>query len=311
MGRDSREELDAWRITQTLLNAPLTPYDRCPRCRQFHDKHGGHLNGRYDFHIGDIGALEVTVLTSGAAERNHEAWEPFIGEHHAKGLRNSWLVLVDATARARRGKDFISRITPALATLEETNISYVSPWSGCAGSITHDPRCPVPLLIDGMRVQVAEVISGDREKPSIYIGTILGFDQMSSMPRKSKSFEHKSSSSMNSPVHGGSDLITLIEAEFRMKSDLAKKLGMAAKNRSRREVFFWLTWTRASAWSRLERTGGLPKYEPRVPDGITGLWVGFRGLCTEVLYWSKTGGWRRYHLSAKMASLPPCPASTK
>ncbi|NJP30154.1 hypothetical protein FLW53_39395 [Microbispora sp. SCL1-1] len=315
MTKDRHEELDAWRIAQTVLNTSLTPYDKCPQCCQFHDKHSKHFNSRYDFHVGEIGALEVTVLTSDVAERNREAWGPFIGENDVAGLQNSWIVQVTATARAvigskssRRGKDFISRITPALAALEATSTFYVSRWSGCAGSITHDPRCPVPLLI-GMGVQIAEAISSDREEPSIHICTVLGFEEMRSTPKKSTSSEHEVSPSMSLPVHGGSDLVTLVEAELAMKPDLAEKLGMAAKNRTRREVFFWLTWTRASAWRRLERTGGLPEYEPCVPDGITGLWVGFRGLCTEVLYWSRTGGWRRYHLSAEMASLPPCSAS--
>ncbi|MFE3471954.1 hypothetical protein ACFXOI_09900 [Streptomyces bacillaris] len=98
-------ELDAARIVERVTGRVLTPYDRCDECDGFHDM-STPANGRYDFHQGQDGALEVTLATSGVAERNEQQWSPYISPHPAPALSRSWHVVVDSRARAKalRGK---------------------------------------------------------------------------------------------------------------------------------------------------------------------------------------------------------------
>ena len=94
---------------------------------------------------------------------------------------------------------------------------------------------------------------------------------------------------------GGTELVDLLEVEFGLHEDLALKLN-AASDRPRREVFFWLTWMRSSAWHRLAAPGLLPQRSPNVPAGITGLWVGCLLDETHVLHWGHDTGWTRHPL---------------
>ncbi|WP_161349426.1 hypothetical protein [Streptomyces sp. SID4934] len=107
---------------------------------------------------------------------------------------------------------------------------------------------------------------------------------------------------------GGTELVALLEVEFGLHEDLALKLN-AASDRPRREVFFWLTWTRSSAWHRLAAPGLLPLRSPNVPAGITGLWVGCLLDQTYVLHWDHNTGWTRHPLPNPLPvpRFPGCP----
>ncbi|MFD4998546.1 hypothetical protein [Streptomyces buecherae] len=94
---------------------------------------------------------------------------------------------------------------------------------------------------------------------------------------------------------GGTELVELLEVEFGLHEDLASKLN-AASDRPHREMFFWLTWLRSSAWRRLADPGLLPQRSPNVPAGITGLWVGCLLDKSHVLHWGRDTGWTRYPL---------------
>ncbi|MFJ2211707.1 hypothetical protein ACIQVO_03375 [Streptomyces sp. NPDC101062] len=104
---------------------------------------------------------------------------------------------------------------------------------------------------------------------------------------------------------GSTELVELLEVEFGLHEDLASKLN-AASDRPRREVFFWLTWMRSSAWRRLADPGTLPQRSPNVPVGITGLWVGSLLDKTHVLHWDRDTGWARHPLPAALL-LPQFP----
>ncbi|MGF0168926.1 hypothetical protein ACQRET_33670, partial [Streptomyces koyangensis] len=107
---------------------------------------------------------------------------------------------------------------------------------------------------------------------------------------------------------GGTELVALLEVEFGLHEDLALKLN-AASDQPRREVFFWLTWTRSSAWHRLAAPGLLPLRSPNVPAGITGLWVGCLLDQTYVLHWDHNTGWTRHPLPNPLPvpRFPGCP----
>ncbi|TXJ77934.1 hypothetical protein E2C11_16960 [Streptomyces lavendulae] len=107
---------------------------------------------------------------------------------------------------------------------------------------------------------------------------------------------------------GGTELVELLEVEFGLHEDLALKLN-AASDRPCREVFFWLTWMRSSAWHRLADPGLLPQRSPNVPAGITGLWGGCLLDRTHVLYWDRNAGWTRHPLPDPLPTLefPGCP----
>lgn len=92
----------------------------------------------------------------------------------------------------------------------------------------------------------------------------------------------------------GTDLVDLLEGEFSLHPDLAAKLLRADPRRVRREVFFWLTWTRVPAWNRLVRDGLLPDRAPELPAGVTGMWAGCLPDRTQVLHWSAEAGWVRH-----------------
>ncbi|BBJ37432.1 hypothetical protein SSPO_001500 [Streptomyces antimycoticus] len=98
----------------------------------------------------------------------------------------------------------------------------------------------------------------------------------------------------------GTELVDLLETEFSLHPDLAAKLRRAHPRRTRREVFFWLTWTRSSAWCRLTRHAALPARAPELPEGVTGVWVGCLTDRTQILY-GDTAGWTRHSL---VGSLP-------
>ncbi|MDP9612840.1 hypothetical protein [Streptomyces demainii] len=98
----------------------------------------------------------------------------------------------------------------------------------------------------------------------------------------------------------GTELVDLLEAEFSLHPDLAAKLRRAHPRRTRREVFFWLAWTRSSAWHRLTRHTALPARAPQLPEGVTGVWAGCLTDRTQVLY-GDTNGWIRHSL---VGSLP-------
>ncbi|MER8027829.1 hypothetical protein ABTZ78_02455 [Streptomyces bauhiniae] len=101
---------------------------------------------------------------------------------------------------------------------------------------------------------------------------------------------------------GGTELVELLEVEFGLHEDLALKLN-AASDRPCREVFFWLTWMRSSAWHRLADPGLLPQRSPNVPAGITGLWVGCLLDRTHVLHWDRDAGWTRHPLPDPLPTL--------
>ncbi|MBT2412455.1 hypothetical protein J7I94_18095 [Streptomyces sp. ISL-12] len=107
---------------------------------------------------------------------------------------------------------------------------------------------------------------------------------------------------------GGTELVELLEVEFELHEDLALKLN-AASDRPCREVFFWLTWMRSSAWHRLADPGLLPQRSPNVPAGITGLWVGCLLDRTHILHWDRDAGWTRHPLPDPLPTLefPGCP----
>ncbi|QIY58730.1 hypothetical protein HEP86_34945 [Streptomyces sp. RPA4-5] len=94
---------------------------------------------------------------------------------------------------------------------------------------------------------------------------------------------------------GSTELVELLNVEFGLHEDLASKLN-AASDRPRREVFFWLTWMRSSAWCRLADPGLLPQRPPNVPTGITGVWVGSLLDDAHVLHWDRDTGWTRHPL---------------
>ncbi|MER8265700.1 hypothetical protein ABT007_16065 [Streptomyces griseus] len=100
----------------------------------------------------------------------------------------------------------------------------------------------------------------------------------------------------------------LLKVEFGLHEDLALKLN-AASDRPRREVFFWLTWMRSSAWHRLAAPGLPPSRSPNVPAGITGLWVGCLLDQTHVLHWDHDTGWTRHPLPNPLPvpRFPGCP----
>ncbi|MER7050470.1 hypothetical protein [Streptomyces jumonjinensis] len=98
---------------------------------------------------------------------------------------------------------------------------------------------------------------------------------------------------------GSTELVKLLEVEFGLHQDLASKLN-AASDRPHREVFFWLTRMRFSAWYRLADPGVLPQRSPNVPAGITGVWVGCLLDETHVLHWDHDTGWTRHPLPAPL-----------
>lgn len=181
----SESELDAARIVQHVTGQRLEPYDTCPECGDYHDT-SAPSNGRYDFHQGENGALEVTRATSRAAERNERTWNPYLTPHPAPALRARWHLMVDSTARAkaprskkaaRESREFLEQVSPALAELERRGVSHAWVESACPSSPWHDPDCPYGALGQaGVKSAYTESTSGGAG--SICVSVLFGYDDM-------------------------------------------------------------------------------------------------------------------------------------
>lgn len=397
--RDS--ELDAARIVEHVTGRVLTPYDRCVECGEFHDT-SAPVNGRYDFHQGQDGALEVTLATSSVAERNERQWNPYITPRPAPSLRFRWHVIVDSTAKVRapRGrkrdraaKGFFEAVSPALAELEQRRVSHWAMWSTCSGAPFHEPACPYGVLDRAGVTSVWSAEPAGEGTGEISIAVLFGYDAMPAFDEEGEqrrraaqrrkelakgdtwsvphadirdgrrlgpvqwSFdpgfisrleeqradgERLEAECIRAVARGrlsepeiaecarkevdariamaramtwqevlppppgarradtGMDLVDLLEFEFSLHTDLEEKLLRDDPPRAMREVFFWLTWTRAPAWYRLARHSPVPQRAPELPDGVTGVWVGCQTDGTQVLHWDAETGWNRHGLEVPL-----------
>ncbi|MFE1783160.1 hypothetical protein ACFW9F_11360 [Streptomyces sp. NPDC059506] len=182
--RTSESELHAARILECVIGQRVEPYDKCVECDDFHDK-STPVNGRYDLHVGQVGALEVTFATSRVAERNARNWEPYFSQQSAPLLRDHWHVVVENTAKnkaprskkeARGSQKFLEAISSALAELERRGVSDVGWGSPCFSDPFHDPECPYGKLRRA-GVQFARVMSGDGAG-AISVAVVYGYDAM-------------------------------------------------------------------------------------------------------------------------------------
>ncbi|MFF9503488.1 hypothetical protein [Streptomyces sp. NPDC014656] len=177
-------ELQAARIVECMTGQRVEPYDKCVECDDFHDK-STPVNGRYDLHVGQVGALEVTLATSRVAERNARDWEPYSSPQPAPLLSDHWHVGVESTAKAKtpRGRkeardsqDFLEVVSSALAELERRGVSDLAWGSSCFSDPFHDPDCPYGKLRRA-GVQFARAMSGDGTG-AISVAVLYGFDAM-------------------------------------------------------------------------------------------------------------------------------------
>ncbi|WP_225801481.1 hypothetical protein [Streptomyces sp. NK15101] len=182
--RTSESELHAARIVEYLTGQRVEPYDKCVECDDFHDK-STPFNGRYDFHVGQAGALEVTLATSRVAERNSRDWEPYSSPQSASLLRNHWFVAVESTAKVkvprsrkegRGSQEFLEVVSSALAELERRGVSDVAWGSPCFSDPFHDPDCPYGKLRRA-GVQFGKATSGDGTG-AISVTVLYGYDAM-------------------------------------------------------------------------------------------------------------------------------------
>ncbi|MFJ8535558.1 hypothetical protein [Streptomyces sp. NPDC093591] len=186
MSRGTDEsELQAARAVEYVTGRRIEPYDRCVECDHFHDR-GTPTDGRYDFHHGEDGALEVTFATSSVAERNQHTWNPYITPHPAPELRARWHVTVASRARAkaprgkkgaRDSKDFLASVGPALAELERRGVSELPVGSTCFSEPFHDPSCPYGALRRA-GVQFAMAVPSNDGTGSISVSVLFGYDDM-------------------------------------------------------------------------------------------------------------------------------------
>ncbi|MBX9399331.1 hypothetical protein K4749_38720 [Streptomyces sp. TRM72054] len=406
MSYESNEsELDAARVVSYVTGRRIEPYDECGECGDFHDR-SFPTNGRYDFHHGEDGALEVTLATSSVAERNERGWNAYRTPQPAPGLRARWHVTVDSTAKAKapRGRkgargsgEFLKSVGPALAELERRGVSALSAGIACFSDPVHDPACPYGALRRA-GVQFAMAEPDADETGSIRVSVLFAYDDMPTVDerherkkeaeqqrkqqvqagRKPIAEEATPDPSFLGPVlwsvspsfvaqlesrrrddeqkeaeilrvladrrlsesqiaararkivderitlartmtwrvqlpsqpgpgpktaNAGTNLIDLLEVEFSFHPDLATKLRKADPHRTRREVFFWLTWARSSAWHRLTRHGLVPPDRaPKLPAGVTGVWVGYLADHTQVLHWDTEAGWTCHLLTGTLPS---------
>ncbi|MFJ1575205.1 hypothetical protein [Streptomyces sp. NPDC088182] len=181
----------------------------------------------------------------------------------------------------------------------KADASHLGPvqWSFGPGFLAHlevrradDEQREADFLRALVADQLAESEIEDRARKVVdekiaLARTITWREQLPSLPRPRN-------------ADAGTDLIDLLEVEFSLHPDLAAKLLRAHPSRARREVFFWLTWMRSPAWCRLARNG-LDR-APKLPDGVTGVWVGCLTDHTQVLHWDGQKGWTRHGLAGSM-----------
>ncbi|MFB6522177.1 hypothetical protein [Streptomyces sp. NPDC056401] len=394
LSSSQESELAAARIVERVAGRKVEPYDECVECGAYHDG-GGSTSGRYDFHQGEDGALEVTFATSRVAERNQRDWNRYLTPSRAPTLGSRWHVMVDSAVKtkaprgkkgARESREFLEAVVPALEEMERRGVSDLPMGKTCDSAPFHDPACPYGVLsragvvsawaepeaegageitagvlfgFDGMpafdeedekkkeagRRKKARA-KGEGERPDsepaasveASLGPVRSFapDFIARLESRRADDELREAACLRTAFPGrlpesevverarrivderielakavtwreglpslprprgadaGTDLVDLLEGEFSLHPDLAAKLLRADSRRVRREVFFWLTWTRAPAWNRLVREGLLPGRAPELPAGVTGIWVGFLADRAQVLHWTAETGWIRH-----------------
>ncbi|MGW7207613.1 hypothetical protein [Streptomyces sp. NPDC054837] len=263
----SESELEAARAVEFVTGQRVEPYDKCVECGDFHDKNTP-MNGRYDWQLGETGALEVTSVTSRAAERNERDWDPYIPAHPAPALHAYWHLIVDSSAKAkaprgkkaaRGSKEFHEAVGPALAELERRGVSELSAGTDCFSSPFHDPACRYGAL---RRAGVASAwaASGSDGAGSISVGVLFGFDGMpafdeederkkrQAQEKKQRAKEGKASASQPSeadssrlgPVHWSFDPGFIAQLESRRADDVQREVellrGLFAGRRSESEI---------------------------------------------------------------------------
>jgi hypothetical protein len=272
-------EEEARRLISSVLEVAVTPWDD-----------GGGSGSRYDFNLGDHGAVEVTSLADedmiSVLHRGHRN----TGTRPSSRLRKNWMVTVQLPtdmAAARESIDFrglMDRIEEALVELERRGESEFNPHEHydhllfCA-----DPACPYRGLVRE-RIGSATTLSvrpGDM--PAIFASLAWG---------------HVS--------HGPNDLPAAIEHCLEDKPDNWKKLQVPGK--TERQIFFWAY---SNAWGahRALHYDELPDRAPDVEKyGITAVWAGVFGQWDWALFWSARTGWRRVR---EGGSAGPSPTSAR
>lgn len=248
-------EDEARRLMESVLGVPVTRWDT-----------GGGDGSRYDYHLGEDGAAEVTSLADEGMEFALRRATRIATAQPSSRLSRTWMVMVDLRNTDFRG--LVDRIEEFLVELERRGESEMSRWSSRFQSPCGDPSCPFHGLA---RLRVVSAIAFDRKglrEPEIIMSVAHG---------------HVS--------HGPNDLAEAIEQCLDSKPDNWQKLHVEGK--IERHVFFW---ARSSRWSavRALQMNELPDRWPEVERyGVTAVWAGILGQWDRALFWSASAGWIR------------------
>lgn len=265
MSREGEDE--ARQLVEFISGVAVTPWDE-----------GGGAGSRYDFNVGEQGALEVTSLADEGAEVVLRRASRATTSRPSSRLARTWLVMVDLpnnfgmTERNTEFRGLVDRVEDQLVEMERRGESEMSRWSSRVQSLCGDPSCPFHRLA-GLRVVSATAfdVKGLRP-PEIFMSLAHG-----------------------QVCHGPDDLPEAIEQCLAGKPDNWRKLQVPGK--AERHVFFW---ARQSRWSALRalRTNELPNRAPDVERyGLTGVWAGILGRWDRAVFWSRGSGWIRVQMS--------------
>ena len=253
-------EDEARRLVESVRGVPVTPWDE-----------GGGRDSRYDFNIGEDGALEVTSLADEGVEVVLRRADRATTSMPSSRLTRTWLVMVDLpnhfglTERNTEFRGLADRIEDQLVEMERRGESEMSRWSSRVQSLCGDPSCPFHGLARLRVVSATAFNVNGLHPPEILMSLAHG-----------------------QVCHGPNDLPEAIEQCLADKPDNWRKLQVPGK--ADRQVFFW---ARPSRWSALRvlRTDELPSRAPDLEKyGITGVWAGIRGRWDRALFWSATTG---------------------
>ncbi|WP_435583399.1 hypothetical protein [Amycolatopsis thermoflava] len=270
MSKEGEDE--ARRLVESVRGVPVTPWDD-----------GGGRGSRYDFNIGEDGALEVTSLADGGAEGVLRRASRATTSRPSSRLTRTWLVMVDLpknfglTEQKTEFRGLADRIEEQLVEMERRGESEMSRWSSRVQSLCGDESCPFHGLA---RLRVVSATAFDVKglrPPEIFLSLAHG-----------------------QVCHGPNDLPEAIEQCLADKPDNWRKLQVPGK--TDRQVFFW---ARRSRWSAL-RALQMDELPSRAPDvekyGITGVWAGILGRWDKALFWSATTGWVRVQMDENAES---------
>lgn len=267
MPKEGEEE--ARRLMESVLKVPVTEWDQ-----------NGGLGSRYDFNIGEHGAVEVTSLVDEDAEVVLRRATRETTSRPSSRLSRTWMVMVDLpddlgmTRRKAEFRGLAARIEDQLGEMERRGESEMSRWSSRVQSLRDDPSCPFHGLT------------------SLRVVSATAFDVKGLCPP-----EIVLSLARGQVCHGPNDLLEAIEQCLADKPDNWRKLQMAGKEE--RHVFFW---ARPSRWSALRalKMDELPSRAPEVEKyGITAVWAGIIGRWDKALFWSASTGWRPVQIGSQ------------